>query len=291
MPKTKSILEKVKYLRSVKGDLAGAIKLLENELPGLNDKEKAGGWYALGILYSDIGQNDKSKRSLNQAIADARKIADKLTLADALRRLGYVIWTTEGDESTALDLVRQAQEAIIDQKGIQFDKVRAGIWALTGNIHFDQGRFVEAKKFYQTGLKLAKKSKFIEREATILGDLGNLSLAEKQYPSALKYLDKAVKIAKKHNRHELPAALLRIGKVFFDSGNAARNLRKAEIYFKQTLEITLREGWKKDEAESYLALAGLKQEQGKKEPAADYNKKAREVYTQIGVKLAGNPRS
>lgn len=285
------ILKQVANLRSVKGDLAGAIKLLEVELPKFQESEKALGYRALGTLYSDVGRNKDSKNALIKAISLSQTYKNILIEADASRRLGYVVWTTEGDEAAALLLVQQAEEVIKSESGLQFIKVKASIQALIGNIHFDQGRYQQAESAYLAGLKLARSCGYIERESTILGDLGNLALAQKQYQLALDFLNHAREIAENKYRHELPAALLRIGKVYFDRDNPDRDLSKSEEYFRQTLEIASHEGWKKDEAESYLAMARLKAEQGNKKDAAEFNQKALEIYFQIGINPSKKPRS
>lgn len=267
MSTAKELEEKVKYLRSVKGDLKGALKLLDDELPQHSDEEKTSILYARGILYSDIGDYKKSKSDLRKAVLLAKKYNNFFIESNASRRLGYVIWISEKNEEKALDLAKKALNICSKLKGKVFREVEASTHALIGNVNFDQNRYGQAEVAYSKGLRIARRIGYIERESTILGDLGNLALSQRQYSKALFYLKKAKIIAEKRYRHELPAALLRIGYIYFDGDNKGRNINVAKKYFNNCLKVSLKDGWKKDEADAYLALSKVEVELGNKNKA------------------------
>ena len=277
----KELEEKVKYLRSVKGDLKGALKLLEGELLQHDENEKAPILYALGILYSDVGDYMRSKSNLRKAVLLAEKYNDIFIRSNALRRLGYVIWISEKNDTKALDFAEEALNIVRKYKGNKYREVEASSYALIGNVNFDLGRYDQAGKVYKKGLIVTRRIGYIERESTILGDLGNLFLRQKQYSKALTYLEQAKAIAEKKYRHELPAALLRIGYVYFDRDNKDRNINVAKKYFNNCLKVSLKDGWKKDEAEAYLALSKVEVELGNGNKAVLLKSKADRIFAKL----------
>jgi tetratricopeptide (TPR) repeat protein len=253
--KNRTLLDQAKYLRNLKGDLAGAIRLLENGILKLETIEQPAGYLALGILYSDTGKKSQSQIALNQALTLSRSMGNKLVEADTLRRQGWEIWLSEKDSTAAITLAQQASKIIARQTDLPYLGVKANIYALIGNIKFGSKDYVGAEKSYRQALKITRSINYYEREATLLGDLGNLALRRKKYSLALKYLLQAEELGDKYQHHELPAALTRLGRLYSDSQNPDYNPEKAREYFQQALEISQREGWQEYIESSQTLLA------------------------------------
>lgn len=277
--KATEVIKKADHLRNVEGKLKEAIEFLENSLSEVSREKEPAVLNRLANLYLDIGETDKSIRTLKKVIKFARKTGNCLIEADALRKLAYVIWKTEKNAKEATKLAEAALEITEERLGEkEFQKVGASVWATVGNVKFGSGAIQEASQAYKKGLKLAKASGYKERAVTILGDLGSVYLSQGKFNLAEKSFLKAARSAKTYYRHALPAVLLRLGYIFLSSKSPKRNLSRARSYFKKSIQIAKKEGWKREQADAYLALSKLTLEEGDLKKARDSLDKAISIY-------------
>ncbi len=286
--KAAEVIKKADHLRNVEGRLKEAIELLENFLLEVSREEEPAVLNRLANLYLDIGETDKSIKIFKKAIKFARKMENSWIEADALRKLAYVIWKTEKNVKKATRLAEAALKITKEQlEEKEFQKVGASVWATVGNVKFGSGAIEEAFKAYKKGLKLAEESGYKERAVTILGDLGSVYLSQGKFNLAERSFLKAAGAARMYYRHALPAVLLRLGYVFLSSKSPKRNLSRARSYFKKSLQIAKKEGWKREQADAYLALSKLTLEEGDLKKARDSLNKAISIYQFIKMpKLA-----
>lgn len=270
-------LEKeVKHLMQVEGKIAEAISLIEKSLPGISKKDKPKTMTALAHCYFYVGKTQKAINLYNEAYKLAQSTKNKLVESDILRKLAYVLWKTKRNKNISLNLAKASLK--ITNKYLQkkeFKKVSASAWAAVGNIEEDSGQINKALGAYKKGLSLARSTDFIERESTILGDLGSVSIKKGRFKEAEAYLLEAENIGREKCRHELPAALLRLGYLYSDKRNSEKNLNKAKEYFKKSLKVALTEGWRREQADACFALGKLKNDD-------ELLKKAKRIYDKIG---------
>lgn len=282
MVSVKFLEKEVKRLRNIEGKLHEAVRLLENSLLEVKKEEKPAALNALANLYLDVGKTEKSIETFKTVIRLAKETRDELTEANALRKLGYIIWKTKQDKKKAISL---AKESLVitnrHSEDEEFQKVAASAWAAIGNAEFDSGQIKKSLKAYEKGLELAHKSNYIERVSTILGDIGYVHIARGHFGKAEMTLLEAEKIGREKYRHELPAALLRLGYVYFDSRNPKRDLAKAKDYFEESLAVAKKEGWRREQADAYFALGKVHQEEGDKRKARNHFNKAISIYKEI----------
>lgn len=281
--KAEDVVRKAEYLRNVKGDLEGAIRILKEALLSVKGENKVVVLNRLANLYLDIGETQRSIRTYEQAIAIAREIGDELNEADALRKLGYILWKTEVNAEKSINLAKQALSITKkhpDEKDYQ--AVGASAWATIGNVLVGSGKLDEGLEAYQKGLRAARSAGYREREVTILGDIGNVYLWQGKFKETEEYFQDALGKAERFYRHAFPSTLLRLGSLFANPENPAQDLKKAEGFYRRSLEVAEKEGWQREQGDALEALGKLYITQKKKVEALDVFKKALEIYRRIG---------
>jgi tetratricopeptide (TPR) repeat protein len=276
--------KEVARLRNVEGDLEGAISLLEDNSNLIDEKSKPAFLMAQATLYSDVGRNDRAVETSELALKLARKAKDDWVEANVSRRLGWVIWSTKQDKEKAIKLIKRALQITDKHKDDKkFQKVAASAWAAIGNVECDLGNNSKALAVFEKSLKLARETGYVEREATVLGDIGHIFLSTKEFDKAEEVLVQAEKIGREKYRHELPAALLRLGHVYYYKDSPKRNPKIAEKYFLESLSIAIKDGWKRDQADAKFALAEVMRDRGNKSKAKDLCRESINVYQEIGM--------
>lgn len=278
----KDTVSRVEYLRNVEGDLKGAIEILEEVLPSTGGTDKVVVLNKLANLYLDIGETQQSIQTYERSITMAREIADELGEADALRKLGYILWKTEVDAEKSISLAKQAltiTQEHPDEK--EYQAVEASAWATMGNVLAGSGKLEEGLEAYQQGLRTARRADYKEREVTILGDIGNVCLWQGKFEKAEKYFQDALEKAERFYRHAFPSTLLRLGSLFANPENPAQDLKKAERFYQRSLKVAVAEGWRREQADAFDALGRLCAIQKKKTDALDAFRKALEIYQEV----------
>jgi len=274
-----SVLEQADRKRNIEGDPLGAVKILEKAFPKASDKDKSQILLRLANYYIDIGEVGKAKRSFEEAIKVSRKHKDFLTEADAKRKFAYLLWHQDADKKKALTLTRSALATLkkVSDKSKEKPKVAANIYATFGNVYGDSRDLRKASLWYQKALKTAQKVGFKERVVTVLGDLGNLSMWRKDFRKAEEYFQKAAQRAKRYYRHAYPSSLLRLGRLYFSTGN----LRKAKKFAEQSLRVAEEEGWEREKADALETLGDIQLSLGKVVRAKERYTQALKIYRKL----------
>lgn len=278
----KEIILKAEKLRNVKGDLKGAIEVLEKVLPSVKGEEKVVVLVRLANLHLDIGETQRSIQTYEQAIALARQIGDELHEADALRKLGYILWKTEVNAKKSIGLAKEALSITRKHpRKKEYQAVEASVWATIGNVLAGL-KSEKALDVYRKGLRAARRAGNKEREVTILADIGNVYLWRGKFEVAEKYFREALRKAECFYRHAFPSTLLRLGLLFANPKNPAQDLKKAEEFCQRSLRVAEEEGWKREQADAFEALGRLYLIQKKEAEALEVFRKALEIYQVLG---------
>lgn len=284
--KEERVLEKIAYLRNIKGLPKIAAKILKKYLSSIPANSRTPELYLLlANLYIDIGKTKKALAGFRIAAQKAKLKSNKLLLANILRKWGYLYLHTEKNLSKAADKINESVKIIDEIMRCELNneilRVAANCYASLGNYHYDSNALKSAKDAYRKAIKLGVKSKFKERIITVLGDLGNVAIREKKWNEAEKLLKKTKGRAEKYYQHALPSSLVRLGYLFMNTENPAKNTEKAENYIKESLEVAKKSGWKREQADALLAFGKLKIIQGKSKEGENYIKKAEKIYNAI----------
>lgn len=280
--KSEEILGKVAELRNVKGDLSAGIELLEKGLQQARDEERPQLLLALAHLYIDTGKIEKAEKIFRRTILLAGEIGDLLNKADSQRKLAYLLWHKNANKRQALSLCQVAQTTVRKTpKSRASIKIAANIYATFGNIYGDSRDLKKALFWYRKAQVACQKSKFKEREVTVLGDLGNIYSWLGDFGKAEIYLRKAVKKARVYYRHAYPSSLLRLGRLFLNKQNPKKDLKQARGFTKKSLEVAIKEGWRREQADAYEHLAKTYLETGDKNKAIKMLQKALKIYQEL----------
>lgn len=219
----------------------------------------------LANLYVDIGESRRAKAAFRTAAQKARQAKDNAQLADILRKWGYLYLHTDPNPRQAQKLITESVRLIDQEIGAvvssndreitrELLSIAANCYASLGNLHQTKGDLPNAKSAYEKALWYADSSGFKERAVTVLGDLGSVAISEENWKEAERLLLEVRDRAERYYQHALPAALLRLGKHFASPRNPNLDLDKAEHFFKESLRVAKKSGWKREQADALLAL-------------------------------------
>ncbi|HAX75208.1 MAG TPA: hypothetical protein DCY88_05070 [Cyanobacteria bacterium UBA11372] len=103
-----------------------------------------------------------------------------------------------------------------------------------GKVYYWSGKYLEAQKNYEKGLKLAEKIGHLRYQSNCLNGIANIHYSLKDYPQAIKVYENALEIARKIDDYQLEIiVLINLGKVY----DSAVKLPEAIDYSQQALEI------------------------------------------------------
>ena len=281
--KIADLLAKVEILRNKEQNLKKAERFLENFLKkSSEEKERLLALKALSGIYLDLGKIKESEKCFKKAIELAKKLNDKLNLADLLKKYGYFVnkYHKNGSKE-GLKYVKESLK-ICEKfpKSEEFLRVKASALAAKGNILYDTKKYKEALNAYQEGLKICRKIGCLEREITLLGDIANVYISAKE----LKNLRKAEKILKEmllksalYYKHSLPAVLCRLGML----KSLEKKLEEAQMWAELSLIVSQHGGWRREEGEAFELLGKIFKEKNNLKQAKIYFKKALKIYQEL----------
>ncbi len=260
------MLDKVRRLRNVRGLPKMAARLLESYIRSLPARKRTATPYLLlANLYVDIGKTPRAKAAFRTAAQKARQAKDNIQLADILRKWGYLYLHTNPNLKQAQKLITESVRIIEQEIGAVVSSndrevtrkllnVAANCHASLGNLQQTKGSLPNAKNAYKKALWYADSSGAKERAVTVMGDLGSIAILQKRWQEAESLLSEARNRAEEYYQHALPAALLRLGRLYESSQNPHFNLAKAKRFFKESLQVAKKGGWKREEADALYAL-------------------------------------
>jgi len=282
MADTLEVIKEAKQLRDLEGKVSKAIKILEDLGEEIKEDPLLSYDYPmilkeLGIYYSDLGQNEKSKEYLQQALQVAKKDLNKIEVADIRCSLAFLELNT-GSVEKALGYALRAWEYIGKKRGDKFTETKANTAAVLGNIYFEQGKYSQAMKMYKKALRYAESVGHVKRVITVIGDMAEYYITVKEkLDKAQELLEEYTDKAEESCKIVLPELLMRLSSIFFKKGDLA----EARATAKKALRFVESRGLLRQIAEVNELLGKIYSETNQ-EKADAYFKKAFDSYNKGG---------
>ena len=190
-----------------------------------------------------IGENEKAKRDLEDAINKVKGIGNKKGKADCLVELCKVY----GDSGQYKDALVKADLALDVYKKVNNPKGEAITLKTIGNIHWNLGKYSKALEFYKSSLKITEDIGDLECESKNLNNIGVVYDVLGEHSKASGFYNRSLKIVKEiGNRRDEATSLNNIGLVYDNLGEYSKALE----FCKGSLKITEEIGDRKSEARS-----------------------------------------
>ncbi len=223
---------------------------------------KAKQWYskladtgALSAIYNTVGAIQWSLGNFDLATENyksALKLAEETNNFErqvrVLNNIGlvYQSWNRWQEALTYhKQALKLAEEKAPDGFGLIYSKINIAL------VSMEMGQFDEAYKLFNIARKYFEQINDLAGLSYISKYLGDLFDRQGNREKALEYYSASLNFGKQvQNNYRICEALLNIGRMYQDS-----NIDKAEEYFKKSLAIARREGYKKQIIEIYQNLA------------------------------------
>lgn len=185
----------------------------------------------IGIVYRQMGINEKAIEYLYEAIEYAVRNSDKVTQASAYNALGN-LYKAERDIKKAMYYSWLALE-IKKQLG-DWDMV-AGSYNNIGSTYILLGKYDSAQVYLDSALQLKKKFSSQSSIANTLSNLGEVYMLQGKHVEALKQFSSSYAIRRLlNNQTDLARSLSELGEISFRSGR----LSDAKMYLTKCLAIS-----------------------------------------------------
>ncbi|MEG3926535.1 CHAT domain-containing protein [Microcoleus sp. D3_18a_C4] len=157
----------------------------------------------IGLAYNDLGEKQKAKEYLNQALPLFRAMGDRTKEATILNNIGLVYYDL-GEKQTALDYYKQAldlRQKAGDRRG------EANSLNNVGNTYSELGKLEKAEEYFNQALPLFRtvgdrpgEALTLYNRAILKGDRGNLIAALTDIETSIKIIEN---LRTKITNHEL----------------------------------------------------------------------------------------
>ncbi|MEG4529422.1 CHAT domain-containing protein [Microcoleus sp. D2_18a_D3] len=157
----------------------------------------------IGLAYNDLGEKQKAKEYLNQALPLFRAMGDRTKEATILNNIGIVYYDL-GEKQTALDYYKQAldlRQKAGDRRG------EANSLNNVGNTYSELGKLEKAEEYFNQALPLFRtvgdrpgEALTLYNRAILKGDRGNLIAALTDIETSIKIIEN---LRTKITNHEL----------------------------------------------------------------------------------------
>ncbi|MEG3917858.1 CHAT domain-containing protein [Microcoleus sp. T3_A4] len=157
----------------------------------------------IGLAYNDLGEKQKAKEYLNQALPLFRAMGDRTKEATILNNIGLVYYDL-GEKQTALDYYKQAldlRQKAGDRRG------EANSLNNVGNTYSELGKLEKAEEYFNQALPLFRtvgdrpgEALTLYNRAILKGDRGNLIAALTDLETSIKIIEN---LRTKITNHEL----------------------------------------------------------------------------------------
>jgi len=245
---------------------------LERTEPG-DSIERCRNLLYLSTIIALQGRYGEAVPYLMDGAAMARRLEDPETVAFASIVLGQAM--PDADQSVATFLEAASLLETVDSK--QQPRALAFVYNLLGERLHENGRYSEAKNYYEKSLALYRQAGNIDLVTYPLGNLGRLALRDGRIMEAHDLIGESIRLSRSiGNRHGVADWLIPFAKVNLYEGDASfaeTNLREALVLHR---EMNNRRG--QAEALTGLALVAL---DGGNVSAAQYVEESLSVYKEI----------
>ena len=171
----------------------------------------------LGVLYIDLGNFVKALEYTSYALQvdlaakDKKAIAnDYLNIGVTYRRLAFLT-NLDSDYARALNHLNnglQIAREISDKSTIN------SILISIGAVYSDQGRFVDARRYFEDALKIANETNDTDAQGRVLTNLGIIEFNLGNYELSTRYYQSAIDIAQKLGSGQF------LWEAYFELGNS-----------------------------------------------------------------------
>jgi len=278
---------------------------------------QASSLFAVGRVYSDLGENQKALEYYSQSLPLIRAHGDRSAEATTLNNIGGV-YSDLGEKQKALEYYSQslplnravgdrAGEAAIltnigsvyselgeKQKALEYYSQSLALFRVTsdrrgeaatlhqiGDVYSDLGEKQKALEYYNNSLFLFRSVGDRRGEATTLSGIGNVydKLGQKQ--KALEYYNQSLPLRRATGDRSGEALTLNnIGKVYSDLGEQ----HKALEYYSQSLPLSRALGDRSGEAAILNNIGAVYSDVGEKQKALEYYSQSLPLFRATGVR-------
>jgi tetratricopeptide (TPR) repeat protein len=229
-------------------DYAVRSKELAEKL-GMN-KEVALALDAMGAIYDDFGDKDKSSECYFGSLKIYEQLKDIRGMAQSSSRIG-VLYLKQKNYAKALEYLTVSLD--LARKSNSTDGIASNLNSIA-NVYADRNDFQQALKNYHEALAIAMKYSDMRMEGSISLSLGTTYLKIKNYRLSIEYFQRALEIFKKLNNQ------LRIAKCQVQMGEyylANNDFSKGFEFAGEALAQSRKQGFKEVELSSAQLLHRL----------------------------------
>lgn len=240
----------------------------------------AGTCVRIGWLYQENGEYAKAREFYERALAESRKLKDRLTESTALRKLA--VWHMDkGDDNTALELLTKCLDIDSERRADPAHRYNIACdYFDMGVVFMDKGEMDTAREFYRKSLGQFARMKLTHEESDYYFNLGEIYLQEKQYPKAMASYLKGLQIdTAVGNLPSLIDDYCMIGELYAEMERDD----EAGEYFRKSLETARRINDRPGIAAASFNLGLLEKKRGARNRARDYFRQAQEIYRGMGT--------
>lgn len=240
-----------------------------------------------GLIYSDLGENEKALDFYNQSLKIRRETDDNDEEATTLSNIASV-YSMRGEKQKALEYLKLTRETFAKaspqiKASSRAARIEANALHDIGVIKRELGDLREAANYFNQSLAIARSKKFKDVEARTLNSLGNVenNLGELKKSLELYRASLALHKATGNKEGEI-VALINIGNAIADLGESTEAL----AYFEQALSLAKAIESKEKIAVVLNKLGKIYTNQSEYKKALDYYNQALKISREIEDKAS-----
>ena len=232
----------------------------------------------IGLIYFNLGENQQALDYYQQALPLSRTVGDRAQEAVTLNNIGAV-YNALGENQQALDYYQQA----LPLSRTVGDRVQeARTLNNIGLVYFNLGENQQALDYYQQALPLSRTVGDRQLEARTLNNIGFVYSALGENQKALDYYQQALPLSRTvGDRASEAVTLNNIGLIY----DALGKNQQALDYFQQALPLRRAVGDRAGEARTLNNIGGVYNDLGEKQQALDYLQQALPLLRAVGNRI------
>ena len=236
----------------------------------------------IGGVYGDLGEKQRALDYYQQALPLSRAVGDHAAVATTLNNIGLVYFAL-GENQQALDYYQQALPL---SRAVGTRPLEARTLNNIGGVYFALGENQQALNYYQQALSLSWAVGDRAVVATTLNNIGLVYFALGENQQALDYYQQALPLSRAVDDREQEATTLNnIGLVYFALGEN----QQALDYYQQALPLSRAVDDREQEAATLSNIGNVYNALGEKQQALDYYQRALPLSRAVGNR-AGEAR-
>lgn len=205
---------------------------------------------ALGVIYDDFGDKDKSSEYYFRSLKIYEEVKDFRGMAQSSSRIG-ILYYKQKNYPKALEYFFISLD--LAQKTKSPDGIASNLNSIA-NVYSDQNEFLKAKKTYIEALGIAVKNGDLRREGSISLSLGSTYLKMRDYRQSNEFFQRALTIFTKLNNHlRISKCQVQFGEYYLATKDYARGFKVAG----EALDISTKQGFKEVELSAAQLLHRL----------------------------------